>query len=181
MTRTVTLTHSDNHARREAFYHTMRRDIGRRYRQFDLLSAEVCFNIAQTFTRAEIKLAEKIHAVGLTLAGFNVLLILSQYKEAGCAQNALSHLLVVSRANITGVVDSLIRKGLVTRSENSKDRRVVMARLTHKGAELLHSYLPVHYGFMRKLTACLTAAEKTSLIRLLTKARQGFIDLNANS
>jgi DNA-binding MarR family transcriptional regulator len=169
---------ADIQARREAFYHDLRRDFARRSKVFDPLSAELCFNLAQTFSRAETLLTDHSQSTGLTLAALNVLIILRKHGEAGCPLNALSHLLVVTRANITGLIDSLVRKGLVTRTEHPKDRRVILARITKKGEDLLVSYLPTHHAVMRDISSPLSRQEKGTLIQILTKMRRGLIDLH---
>jgi len=171
----VSASLSENHARREAFYVDLRRDFARRSKRFDPLSAETCFNLAQTFTRCEAFYTERAQTTGLTLPGLNVLIILRKHGDAGCALNVLSNLLVVSRANITGLVDSLVHKGLVTRAEHPEDRRVVLARITEKGEDLLASYMPIHHDVTRDITAPLTLQEKESLIKLLTKIRNGLL------
>src|ERR1700690_3849681 len=112
---------SDLMDRREAFYNDMRGAFSRRIKTLDPLSAEACFNIVQTYHMAETLMHDCIQKVGLTLSGLNVLTILQHHRDTGCPQNALSDLLIVSRANITGVIDNLLRKGLVTREESSGD------------------------------------------------------------
>ena len=166
---------SETQARREAFYVDLRRDFARRTRRFDPLSAEMCFNLAQTFSRCEALFTERAQSTGLTMSGLNVLIILRKHGAAGCALNVLSSLLVVSRANITGLVDSLVRKGLVTRMEHPEDRRVVLAHITRKGEELLASYMPTHHGITRDVAGALTLEEKETLIKLLTKIRTGLL------
>jgi DNA-binding MarR family transcriptional regulator len=90
--------------------------------------------------------------------------------------NVLSQLLVVSQANITGVTDSLVRKGLVTRTEHPQDRRVILARITKKGQERLASFMPTYHRLTREIAAPLTRDEKETLIRILTKVRNGLIN-----
>ena len=49
----------------------------------------------------------------------------------------LSKGMYLNPSTITGVVDRLERKGLVSRGRNEKDRRVVKVQLTPKGTELV--------------------------------------------
>jgi MarR family 2-MHQ and catechol resistance regulon transcriptional repressor len=164
-------------ARREAFYADMRKEHAKRLKDLDLLAAETCFNLVQTYNLGEDLMAGRVKKTGLTLSGINVLIILYHHKEAGYALNALSDLLLVTRANITGLIDSLSRKGLVTREEHPKDRRVVLARITPKGEALLVGYMPAHFGTMREMTAALEKVEKETLIRILTKMRHSLLTL----
>lgn len=169
------LSPSDRLARREAFYKEMRGAFAKRVKELDPLSTEACFNIIQTYHLAETAMQDDVQKIGLTFSGLNVLIILKHHRDTGCPQNALSQLLIVSRANITGVIDSLVRKGLVTREESAGDRRVVLAHITKKGEKLVDSYMPTHFGAMREMTSSLTKDEKETLIRVLTKMRHRII------
>jgi len=157
---------------REAFYETLRMEYAKRYKTFDPSSVEVLFNILQTFAMGEARLAARIQRKGLTLSGLNVLTILRRYGAQGCPQNLLSHLLLVSRANITGVIDSLVRKGFVIRQDHVHDRRVILAKITADGDEWLDQYLPDHYKEIRDMFSGVSHQEKQELSRLLLKLRR---------
>jgi len=47
--------------------------------------------------------------------------------------NLLAGFLGLSKANATGLIDRLVKRGLVDRRHDSDDRRVVLARLTPAG------------------------------------------------
>ena len=111
-----------------------------------------------------------LQTYGLTLSGLNVLAILRMHKE-GAPLNRLSHLLLVSRANITGVIDSLVRKGLVATSGHATDRRVRLARITPKGETFLNRYYPPHYVEISRIFKGLNTVEKKQIIGLLSKLR----------
>ena len=65
--------------------------------------------------------------------------------------NELWQQLQVSRTNVTNLIDSLERDGLVERAINPADRRVVDARLTLKGRELCEAVLPQIGAYMEGL------------------------------
>jgi len=90
----------------------------------------------------------------------------------GMQLHDLGELLLVSRANITGLIDHLEQKGYVTRVVDAQDRR---ARLpaTKKGAESLDSFMPVHCRNIKTMLQGLSGAEKSTLLRLLKKKRDG--------
>src|SRR5262249_51771822 len=90
----------------------------------------------------------------------------------GCPLHELSELLLVSRANITGLVDSLEQRGLVSRIPDENDRRVRLASITPAGKQLLEEYLPDHYKMIRRLCSGLSDEEKAALSDLLTKLRR---------
>ncbi len=84
----------------------------------------------------------------------------------------LGEVLLVSRANVTGLVDSLERKHLVERAVKPGDRRVRFVRITKAGQHLLEQLLPVHYASVRELLKELKSGEKATLNALLTKLRR---------
>jgi DNA-binding MarR family transcriptional regulator len=75
----------------------------------------------------------------------------------------------VTRATITGLVDTLVKDGLVTREHDSGDRRMMLVHLTHKGHETLREVLPGHFKRMATLMAPLSEHERKTLVRLLNK------------
>ncbi|MDO8542779.1 MAG: MarR family transcriptional regulator [Opitutaceae bacterium] len=78
----------------------------------------------------------------------------------------------VTRATITGLVDTLERSGLVTRKPHTDDRRMMSVGLTSKGDKLLRKILPAHFRRMAWLMSPLNEQERKTLVRLLTKVTQ---------
>ncbi len=75
----------------------------------------------------------------------------------------------VTRATITGLIDTLERSGLVTRTQHPDDRRMMSVGLTQRGERLLHKILPAHFRQMAWLMDPLSEPERKTLVRLLTK------------
>ncbi len=78
----------------------------------------------------------------------------------------------VTRATITGLVDTLERDGLVARSPHVEDRRMRSVSLTPRGSALLRRILPEHFRRMAWLMATLDEQERVTLVRLLGKVLQ---------
>lgn len=144
----------------------------RDYEEFHWPSVEALLNLIYTFDVVLARVSRKADAHGLSMAAFNVLMILSRCENKGCQMRELSELLLVTRANITGLVDSLEKKSLVSRTADKTDRRVCIARLTKKGEALLEAVLPEHYKVVHEVFAGLTKTEKATLSTLLTKLRR---------
>jgi DNA-binding MarR family transcriptional regulator len=81
----------------------------------------------------------------------------------------LAEMAGVTRATITGLVDTLERDGLVTRAHDSGDRRMMLIHLTPKGHETLESVIPGHFKQMAAQMAPLSEHERKTLVRLLNK------------
>ncbi len=75
----------------------------------------------------------------------------------------------VTRATMTGLIDTLERDGLVTRAHDTEDRRMMVVGLTLRGRELLHEILPDHFKRMAMLMQSLDEAERKTLVQLLNK------------
>lgn len=78
----------------------------------------------------------------------------------------------VTRATITGLVDTLERAGLVTRRPHPDDRRMMSVGLTKRGTAILEKIMPEHFRRMAWLMGPLSEAERKTFVRLLTKVMQ---------
>lgn len=106
-------------------------------------------------------------AHGLTGAQYNVLRILEGAGEP-IPQQQIANKLLVSRANITGLVDKLEEKSLIERLP-CEDRRVNMIRLTTTGFELIEKSFEAVTENSIRLMSPLTKEEQKTLLRLLEK------------
>ena len=158
--------------KREHHYLNRMRHHSGKYEEFHWPSVELLINLAYTYEVVHSHLARKIEAEGLSLGAFNILMILSRYDDEGCPMHELGELLLVSRANITGLVDCLARKRLVERTEDERDRRVRLVRLTDEGEKFLETILPAHYARVRKMFKGVTNKDKVALSALLARLRR---------
>jgi len=157
--------------RREAFYHACVRKCGPQYAGFDLLSAETALNLLYTYDVFHQVTGRYMADFGLAKSAFNILMLLRHAQPEGMLLHDLGEMLLVSRANITGLIDHLEAKGYVKRVVDVHDRRARFARLTRKGEELLDTFAPLHFRKVSELLKDLTDDEKETLTSLLKKAR----------
>jgi DNA-binding MarR family transcriptional regulator len=78
----------------------------------------------------------------------------------------------VTRATMTGLIDTLERDELVKREPDPDDRRMMSVRLTAKGERFLREFMPVHFRAIAGLMSTLSEAERKTLVGLLTKIQQ---------
>jgi MarR family 2-MHQ and catechol resistance regulon transcriptional repressor len=157
--------------KREHHYLNRMRHHSSKYAEFHWPSVELLINLAYTYDVVHSHLARKLDACDLSLGAFNVLMILSRCEDEGYPMHELGELLLVSRANVTGLVDYLARKGLVERALDERDRRVRLVRLTKAGEKFLESILPTHYTRVREMFKGVSNKEKAHLSELLTRLR----------
>jgi DNA-binding MarR family transcriptional regulator len=84
----------------------------------------------------------------------------------------------VTRATMTGLIDTLERDGYVKREPDPVDRRQMSVRLTPRGEKFLMEFLPGHFKAIAAIMAPLSENERKTLVRLLGKVRQQAAVLN---
>lgn len=159
------------HDRREAYYEKRVRESGPRYPGFDLATTEITLGLLYTYDVLHQLIARYMSAFGLSKSTLNVLMLLRHGPPEGMQLHELGELLLVSRANVTGLIDHLEDKGYVKRVVDANDRRARYARITRKAEALLDEFMPLHYGNIKALTRDLTDGEKEQLTALLKKMR----------
>jgi len=83
--------------------------------------------------------------------------------------NDLGRLVKVSRTNITNLIDAMERDGLVRRTINLVDRRVINAELTPRGLEVCAIVLPAIARYMEEVTQGFTGQEKVVFVDLFSR------------
>jgi MarR family 2-MHQ and catechol resistance regulon transcriptional repressor len=157
--------------RREAFYHECVRRAGPRYAGFDRPSVELVLNFVYTYDQLHQTVSRYMAEYGLSKSSLNILMLLRHGSDEGMQLHDLGELLLVSRANITGLMDHLEDKGYVKRLVDPQDRRARHARITPKGEALLDEFMPVHYRNLKDLLHDLSGEERETLVGLLKKVR----------
>jgi len=105
---------------------------------------------------------------------FGVLMALWGNEHRGVGQPPLSPATLaertgVTRATMTGLIDTLERDGLVRREADPVDRRMVTIRPTTRAEALLARILPGHFQGMAALMRPLSETERGLLVGLLQK------------
>jgi DNA-binding MarR family transcriptional regulator len=103
---------------------------------------------------------------GLQLSQFVVLRFL---RRGPMRMSQLAELTGTSSANVTGMVDRLVQRGVVTRVNDTKDRRVVLVSLTPAGQALFTEQGSLFKKHVRRLLAPLEPEERHEFVRLMAK------------
>ena len=150
-------------------------DAAKLFPDLDPSACEVFLHLMQAgdeaFRVVDVHLAEHHISQGR----FMVLMQLLN-KSTNCAQSRtpaeLADLSHVTRATMTGLIDTLERDGLVKRDPDPNDRRMMSVTLTPKARALMEEILPAHFQRMAALMKPLSEAERKTLVELLSKIRQ---------
>ena len=116
-------------------------------------------------------LEQHFQAYGLSRGRWYVLVQLYKASHEGLTPAELADQTGVTRAAMTGLVDSLVDSGHVTRGEVGDDRRTYRVQLTPRGTDLIASLLPDHLQRMQGLMQALSPAERETFVDLVEKLR----------
>lgn len=112
---------------------------------------------------------------------FNVLVIL--YK--GCTEemymSKIGERMLLSNANITGLIDRLEEQSLVKRVRSKEDRRKIVIKITEKGINSVEKVMEDYIKWSKKLMEVLTVEENNQLIKLLKTLQQGIIEVEKDN
>ena len=102
----------------------------------------------------------------------NVLMALFSADNQSMALSEIGRYLVVTRPNITGLIDGLVADGLVERVNHPDDRRLIIARLTEHGKEFMRWFVPQHVSNVNELMGALDNDELAQLARMIERLRE---------
>ena len=132
----------------------------------DRRATEVLINLIRTDSLVTTALSRRFRRHGLSLSGFNALVILRQAPD-GVNPHEIADRLLVTRAAVTAILDALEAKKLIRRDRSGVDGRMSLIVITESGKELLDQLLPEHFAAERAMASCLGRNEKELLISLL--------------
>ena len=140
-------------AAQEAFVPTMR-ELVRTYQAF------------AAYSEAHVRQFE------LTPSQFDVIATLGNTN--GMSMSQIGEKTLITKGTLTGVIDRLIKKGLVMRENPPGDRRSVIVYLTTKGQQVFKQVFPAHITYLKTQFDKLEPSELELLKILLGRLRQNF-------
>lgn len=124
---------------------------------------------AQSFERCA---GEHVRQLGLTPSQFDIVATLGNTKGMSCKE--LGEKTLITKGTMTGVLDRLEKKGLLTRHESPIDGRSWIAALTRKGHALFEDIFPAHLARLGPCFAGFSDAELKTICRRLDRLRAAF-------
>jgi DNA-binding MarR family transcriptional regulator len=104
---------------------------------FSSIEEEVYLNLLRTGDALSQKVERVLRASGLSGTQYNVLRILRGAGSAGLTCGETGERMVTRDPDITRLLDRLEKRKLITRARDTRDRRVVKARITREGLRVL--------------------------------------------
>ena len=140
---------------------------------FESLGVEALLNVIRTASLLQAQIARDLKPHGLSHEQYNVLRILKGARAGGRTCQEVADRMISRDPDITRLVDKLVKKGLAVRERDTKDRRVVITRISKAGEALLKKVAREIRRPAESLTSNLTGKQLTQLINLLEKSRDG--------
>jgi DNA-binding MarR family transcriptional regulator len=137
----------------------------------DVLTAAL--NIVRVSNLLVNDLESRVHRPsGWTWAGFRVMFVVFVTRKA--EPREVARLAGVSRASVSGVLNTLERDGLIVRERSSADHRIVTVRLTERGHRAAVSAFKSNHQVEKRWLAGLSRSEQRTLIDLLHRLHSPF-------
>jgi DNA-binding MarR family transcriptional regulator len=143
----------------------------RQRRRFGSAEEEAFLNVLRTAAVLTRALTEVLRAHDLSQPQYNVLRILRGAEPDGLPSGDVAARMLNHDPDVTRLLDRLEARGLVARARDAADRRVVVARLTPEGRQVVDALdAPVH-AMHARLLGHLAPADLRTLSDLLETAR----------
>jgi len=128
--------------------------------------SEIMPAISKEFLRHQ---TGEFYRMKITLPQFIVLELLSRHGASKMTD--IAHFMNVTTAAMTGIVDRLVRDGYAARASDPDDRRIIMARLTPKGLNLVKKMVGHRRRMTMKIFGMVSQAEREEYLKILTHIR----------
>ncbi|MBZ5562698.1 MAG: MarR family transcriptional regulator [Acidobacteriia bacterium] len=138
---------------------------------FASLEEEALLNLLRTADVLTQGLEKVLKAYGLSPAQYNVLRILRGSGPGGRSCREVAERMLTRDPDITRLLDRLEARGLVTRTRERQDRRVITTRVTRLGLALLAKLDGPAAAWHRERLGRLGAKRLRALIELLQAVR----------
>jgi DNA-binding MarR family transcriptional regulator len=139
----------------------------------NILATEAVMNTIRTADMVFDRIGRLLRPLNVSAAGGLVLGILRD--RGALSPSELSDRLIVTRATVTGVIDSLERRGFVVRSANPADRRSLLIEITPAGLHVLGELRTIVHRNEKAWLASVSDLELRSYIDLLHRIQEALI------
>jgi len=152
-------------------------DFEKRYPDSSAKATECAMNLVLTAGLLEKHIASLIRPFNLSPATGLVLSILAD-SETPLSPNNIADRLIISRASVTSLLDSLEKRGFVKRQPHLSDRRMLLVELTNSGRQVANQFRPIVHQHQKVWLKALNENEQEQLIQMLHRLQASLADSN---
>jgi DNA-binding MarR family transcriptional regulator len=146
-------------------------DFADRYPTSSAKATECAMNLVFTADLLVKRISELVQPFNLTPASGLVLSILAD-SESPLPPNQIADRLIISRATVTGLVDSLEQRGYVRRLPHPSDRRMLLVEPTDTGRQIADAFRPIVHQHQKVWMDVLNEQEQEQLINFLKQLQE---------
>jgi DNA-binding MarR family transcriptional regulator len=139
----------------------------------NVLATEAAMNTIRTADMLFDRIGRLLRPLNVSAAGGLVLGILRD--RGPMPPSELSERLIVTRATVTGLLDSLEQRGFVRRSANPADRRSLLVEITPAGLDVLRELRTIVHRNEKAWLGGLSESDLRGYIALLHRIQEGLI------
>jgi DNA-binding MarR family transcriptional regulator len=152
-------------------------DFEKRYPDASAKATECVMNLVATGGLLEKCIAGLIIPFDLSPASGLVLSILAD-SETPVSPNHIADRLIISRASVTSLLDSLEKRGYARRRPHPSDRRMIWVELTDLGRQIADEFRPIVHRQQKAWLSPLSEEEQEQLIEMLHRLQPALLDSN---
>ena len=138
-------------------------------------ATECAMNLVLTADLLEKRIATLLQPSHLTPASGLVLSMLAD-AESPLPPNEIADRLIISRATVTGLLDSLERRAYIRRLPHPSDRRMILAEITATGRQAARAFRPIVHQHQKEWFEILGEMEQQQLIVALHRLQESLRD-----
>jgi DNA-binding MarR family transcriptional regulator len=150
-------------------------DFEQRYPNSSAKATECAMNLVLTAELLEKRIAGLLQPFDLSPATGLVLSILAD-SETPVSPNHIADRLIISRASVTSLLDTLEKRGFVKRKPHLSDRRMLLVELTDSGRQVANQFRPIVHQHQKVWLSVLNEKELQELIETLQRLQASFMD-----
>ena len=150
-------------------------DFEERYPDSSAKATECAMNLILTADLLEKRITNLLLPFNLSPATGLVLSMLAD-SETPISPNNIADRLIISRASVTSLLDSLEKRGFVKRQPHLTDRRMILVELTDSGRQVANRFRPIVHQHQKLWLNALDEEEQKRLIETLQRLQASLMD-----
>jgi MarR family 2-MHQ and catechol resistance regulon transcriptional repressor len=150
-------------------------DFEKRYPDSSAKATECAMNLVLTAELLEKRITSLLLPFNLSPATGLVLGILAD-SETPLSPNNIADRLIISRASVTSLLDSLEKRGFVKRKPHLSDRRMLLVELTDSGRRVANQFRPIVHQQEKVWLNALNKKEQEQLIEMLQRLQMPLME-----
>lgn len=131
---------------------------------------DVWLSIARTYQLCERAISQRVAPLGISLAQHDVLA--NVMHAPGLTQQEIADRLLVARSNVSMLLSSMEKSGLLERTKDETDRRIRRIFLTPRGRKIAEASLAAQTEVVDKMISAIEQTEVVTIGAAMEKVEQ---------